>query len=148
MSEMFYTKDIMTKQQSFLLLAVLVIVGGGAGYYFTQGKAAKAPEAAQVVTKSYNADMTYAVPTDKKETLHLAVTLENGVITDFKFTTDTPDNIASKENIESFQQAFAAMSFKGKKLSEVSVSRLGGASLTSAAFMQAVAKISAQANNG
>lgn len=141
----------MTKQQSFLLLAVLIIVGGGAGYYFTQGnKSAQAPAATtpQIVTKSYSSDVTYDVPTEKKETLHVAVTLENGIISDLKFTTDVPDNIASKENIEAFQQAFAAMSFKGKKLSEVSVTRLGGASLTSNAFMQAIGKISAQANNG
>jgi uncharacterized protein with FMN-binding domain len=140
----------MTKQQSFLLLAVLIIVGGGAGYYFTQGTPAVPPTPAvpQVVIKSYNADMTYDVPTEKKETLHLAITLENGAISDLKFTTDTPDNIASKENIESFEQALALMSFKGKKLSEISVAKVGGASLTSAAFMQAVSKISAQANNG
>lgn len=139
----------MTKQQSFLLLAVLIIVGGGAGYYFTQGdKTASAPAVEQVVAKSYNADVTYDVPTEKKETLHVAVTLENGIISDLKFTTDVPDNIASKENIEAFQQALSAMSFKGQKLSEVSVSKVGGASLTSAAFMQAVGKIATQANNG
>ena len=140
----------MTKQQSFLLLAVLIIVGGGAGYYFTQ-KGSSAPTATtttQPVAKSYTADVPYIVPGDKTETVHLTATLEGGVISDLKFTTNTPDNPASKENIDAFTQAFAAMSFKGKKLSEVSIAHLGGASLTSNAFMKAIGQISAQANNG
>lgn len=146
----------MTNEQKFLLLAVLIVAGVGVTYFVTQSSSAPTPveQAAVVVpkkvVKSYTAEVPYtvpAVPTEKIETVRVALTLTDGVITDITFTTNVPDNIASKENIDAFTEAFkSGADIKGKKLSEVSVVRLGGASLTSNAFMEAIGKIKTQSN--
>lgn len=142
----------MSKEQKFLLLAVLIVAGVGVTYYVTQnnsGSTTNQPTvtSSQATKKSYQADVPYKVPNDKTETIHVGITLTDGIISDITFTTNTPDNPASKENIDAFTAAFQnGAALKGKKLSEVSVVRVGGASLTSKAFMDAVTKISTQAN--
>lgn len=145
----------MTKEQKFLLLAVLIVAGVGVTYYVTHNKTeGPTPTTAttpvttkQAVIKSYQADVPYTIPNGKSETIHVGITLTDGVISDITFSTEAPGNPASKENIDAFTAAFQnGAALKGKKLSEVSVVRVGGASLTSKAFMEAVTKISAQVN--
>lgn len=141
----------MTKEQKFLLLAVLIVAGIGVTYYVTQNKTeggvTNTTTTTQVAVKSYLADISYKVPDEHSETIHVKLTLTDGLISDISFSSDKPDNIASQENIDAFTQAFQnGAALKGKKLSEVSVVRLGGSSLTSAAFMEAIGKIRAQSN--
>lgn len=141
----------MTKEQKFLLLVVLIVIGAGATYYVTSNKGPAAQgttPSAQVadVVKSYTSNITYPVPTEKKETLHVSITLKNGIIDDVTFSYDKPDNVASQENLTAFQDAFKGITLKGKKLADVSLSRVGGSSLTTDAFMKAIAEIRTKAN--
>ncbi len=137
----------MTKQQKILLLIVLVVAGASVTYYYTQSNSSSSQNNKQVQTlpKVYSTDVTYKVPSDKTETIHVKITLSGESISDVVFTTDTPNNPASKENIDEFMAAFNnGAAIKGKKLSEVSLTRVGGASLTTGAFMEAVNKIKSQ----
>lgn len=150
----------MTKEQKFLLLAVLIVAGIGVTYYVTQNNSqvATAEQGAstnqvttetkpQVVTQNYKSNIAYKIPNGSSETIHVGITLTDGVISDITFTTDTPGHDISKAKIAAFTQALNnGADLKGKKLSEVSVVRLGGASLTSSAFMEAIGQIRAQIN--
>ena len=48
--------------------------------------------------------------------------------------------------LNAFNKALAGVNLKGQKVSEVSLSRIGGASLTTDAFMKAVAEINVKSN--
>lgn len=157
----------MTKEQKFLLLIVLIIAGASVTYYYTQSgtpvssdtPVTQGTPAAQdptpttpvnpvVTSQKYSTDVTYNTPEEGKETIHVAITMKDTVIENIAFTYDTPTKRESKFNITNFEKAFQASSFVGKKLTEVSVSRLGGASLTSGAFMEAIKNIDSQTKNG
>ena len=75
----------------------------------------------------------------------MAVTLSvaDGIVTDASVTFDGQSSGFSNPNHERFNAAYKP-EVVGKKLTEVSLSRVGGASLTSKAFNDAVAKIVAQ----
>jgi hypothetical protein len=158
----------MSKEQKFLLLVVLIVIGAGAVYYMqtpepvSQDSAvaltplttttlapAPVPTLPQKVvqsSKKYTKDITYKVPGDQTETIHVTISLLNGLISDIAFTYNKPGNEQSEENIHRFEKALAGSSLAGKKVSEVSLSRVGGASLTTNAFMEAVTKIKTDIN--
>lgn len=143
----------MTKEQKFLLLVVLIVIGAGAVYYVQTNKVAapapvvNAPVVAPVsVAKSYSSNIDYKVPGDKTETIHVTISLKDGVIEDVAFSSQVPDNEISALNIKNFNDALKNITLKGKKLSEVSIVRVGGSSLTSDAFVQALADINTQSN--
>jgi uncharacterized protein (UPF0333 family) len=157
----------MTKEQKFLLLVVLIIAGASVTYYYTQsgtptsGTTQQTTATTQTTTTneqavaqnqipahSYSADVTYVTPEEGSEVIHVTINLSGDTINDITFTADPAKKRESKENIANFQRAFTALSFKGKKLSDVSLSRIGGASLTTNAFMEAVGKIKAEVSNG
>ncbi len=150
----------MTKEQKFLLLIVLIIAGASVTYYYVESnpKATPAQETtstnttpsttAETPAKSFSADVTYVTPEEGHETIHVTMNLSGDIINDITFSYDTPKKRESKENITNFERAFKAMSFKGTKLPALSLSRTGGASLTTGAFMEAVNKIRLQATNG
>ena len=146
-----YTFKIMSKEQKFLLLVVLLVVGAGAVYYvkntdsLSQTSGTSVQQVAQNV-KSYTKDVTYPVPGDQVETIHVTVSLVDGVISDVAFSYNKPGNEESEEKIKHFEKALKSVSLTGKKLSEVSLSRVGGASLTTNAFMEAVTKIKTDIN--
>jgi hypothetical protein len=73
----------------------------------------------------------------------VTLTVASGVVTDAAITYDGQSSGFSNPNHERFDAAYKAEVI-GKNLSEVSLSRVGGASLTSKAFNDAVAKIAAQ----
>ena len=167
----------MTKEQKFLLLVVLIVARASVTYYYKHTEVTAPPAETPVVTtetgvtattgntpptttstntptntkppvRSFSTDVTYPVPEEGRETIHVTVSLSAGTIEDIIFSYDTPTKRESKERIGSFERAFQAMSFKGKKLSEISLSRLGGSSLTTNAFMEAVGKLNKEASNG
>lgn len=168
----------MTKEQKFLLLVVLIVAGASVTYYYKHTEVAPPTAETSVVTtetgntattgttppsatatntpptttkppvRSFSTDVTYPVPEEGRETIHVTVSLSAGTIEDITFSYDTPTKRESKERIGSFERAFQAMSFKGKKLSEISLSRLGGSSLTTHAFMEAIGKLNKEASNG
>ena len=157
----------MTKQQKFLLLVVLIVAGASVTYYYTQSGSpsqtngtqttntqtpsqteTQTPPQNQIPARSFSSDVTYPTPEEGKETIHVTISLSGDTINDITFTADPAKKTESRENIASFQRAFSAMSFKGKKISDISLARVGGASLTTNAFMEALGKIKTQATNG
>jgi hypothetical protein len=159
----------MTKQQKFLLLVVLIIAGASVTYYYNQTPAVAptdttTPQAqvpatipttptggtpvSQIPAHSFSSDVTYQTPENGSETIHVTVSLTGDIINDISFTYDAPKKRESKQYIASFEKSFSASSLKGTKLSDLSLSRIGGASLTTGAFMQAISKIRTDSTNG
>lgn len=145
------------KRTKFLLLVVLIVAGVGVTYYVQNKNSAgmQANTSVQEVktegtqvssAKKYTSDVNYNVPEEKVETIHVAITLKDGLIEDIAFSYDKPKEDGSVYNLGNFEKALATTNLKGKKLEEVSLSRLGGASLTTNAFMKAVAEIKQKAN--
>jgi uncharacterized protein (UPF0333 family) len=157
----------MTKEQKFLLLIVLIVAGASVTYYYknatpdvtapqSQVTPVKTPTTNVVTTPtptttatahSFSSDVTYPVPENGSETIHVTVSLLGDTIQDVTFTYDTPRKSESRANIKNFERALPGMSLKGQKLSGVSLSRVGGASLTTNAFMQAISNIRTDAKN-
>ena len=119
----------------------------------TESTASASPEASTSTTTdststtsfkdgSYNATGSYQTP-GGRESIGVQVTLANGVITDASVTQQGKTSEA-----EEYQAAFAA-GFKsqvvGKKIDEVSLSRVAGSSLTPAGFNNAIDDIETQA---
>lgn len=95
--------------------------------------------------QTLTSDITYVAPGESKEVIHVSVNLDgNKVIQSISFSYDPTRNNESEKYLEKFQTAFNKnkASYIGKKISDISVSRLGGASLTSNAFNEAIRKIS------
>lgn len=162
----------MSKEQKILLLLIILVGGAGAGFYVSNVKKSEA-EAVAVTTPTpvitpvqtipapvttptpvttpvstatiYSQDITYPTPEEGHETIHVKLSLKDGTISDVAFSYDTPKKRESKNFLGSFEQALASQGLIGKKLSNVSLSQVGGASLTTAAFNQALSQIAAKA---
>lgn len=65
------------------------------------------------------------------------------MITDVSYSESTKDR-ESSEYYNSFIKSFKTSDVVGKKIEDVSLSRVGGASLTTKAFMSALATIAAK----
>ncbi len=96
------------------------------------------------IARSFTSDITYVVPEESSEGIHVTLLIKEGVIEDVRFTYNPPSKRQSQEYLSSFSKALQTAGFKGKKVSDVNLSRVGGASLTTAAFMKAVAEIDAK----
>ena len=92
---------------------------------------------------TYSTTMTYAIPHGSQSTLTVKLVITNGKISDVVSAYQAGD----RESIQ-YQDWFDA-EYKslvvGKTLDEVSLSRVGGASLTTNAFNNALSDITAQA---
>lgn len=163
----------MSKEQKILLLLIILVGGAGAGFYVSNAKKSEAEVVAVTtptpitvpvqttpdlvvstptkvtppvaVATTYSQDVTYSTPEEGHETIHVKLSLKDGAIADVSFSYDTPKKRESRANLGSFEKALAAQGLVGKKLSDVSLSRVGGASLTTAAFNQALGQIAAKA---
>ena len=93
--------------------------------------------------RSDSATVSFQVPDNNTNTLTVNVTQDNGVITDISYSAATRDR-ESSQYYSSFVKSFKTSSVIGKKISDVSLSRVGGASLTTAAFMNALGNIAAK----
>lgn len=100
----------------------------------------EATEAIAAVTLSGTG--TYLTPARTSHTIDVSLTIEGGIVTAADVVYDNGEGF-SNPNQERFDAAYQAQVI-GKPLSEISLSRVGGASLTSAAFNEAVAQIRAQ----
>lgn len=91
---------------------------------------------------TYTAEGSYATP-ESVETVTVTLTLADDVVTEVEVT----GNPQARES-EQYQSQFIGgikNEVVGKRLDEVSVSRVSGSSLTSGGFMQAVELIKAEA---
>ena len=111
--------------------------------------AAEPAEVSAPITPANYADGSYSAPggyqsPNGPETIELALTVENGVITTIEVKPG-----ASGGTSQRYQGQFAggiAAETVGKSLDELQVSRIAGSSLTSGGFNQALESIKADAN--
>lgn len=94
---------------------------------------------------SYVSTITYSVPRGFTDTITLNVTLQGDQITSF-----SQDNVAtnptSTSYVNEYLAAFNNNSVLNQSIDDVSLARIGGASLTTQAFMNALAAIKSQAS--
>jgi outer membrane biosynthesis protein TonB len=98
------------------------------------------PTPAPVALLNKKATVVYHVPDENTESITVNVSIKSGIISDVSFSSD-PTNPTSAEFYQSFVGQFSKSALVGKKLAGVSLSRVGGASLTTAAFNRALAEM-------
>lgn len=94
---------------------------------------------------TYTADASYLTPRRTEHDITVELTVVNGIITDADVIYGGPDGAPENPNQTAFDEAFAAEVI-GQPIDDVELSRVGGASLTSNAFNEAVAEIAVQAS--
>lgn len=92
----------------------------------------------------YVDNVSYNTPSGMPETIHVTVNILNGIISDVSFSYDSPTNRESGRYLSRFASSLNKNLIVGKKITNVSLSRVGGASLTTDAFMQAIQDIAAK----
>ncbi len=95
-----------------------------------------------LMANTYTGSGTYLTPARTSHEIEVSLTVENGIVTAADVIYDGGEGF-SNPNQERFDGAYEAQ-VVGKSLDSISLSRVGGASLTSEAFNQAVAAIRAQ----
>lgn len=154
----------MTKQQAVLLLFVLIIIGGGVTLYVTSSGASKTPagsgtelpsagtsatsgQPASSANKTVLESLQYTVPNGNMEDITVACVVDAaGNIVDVTFKYGTPTNPESKEYLAKFNNSFKAGDLIGTKIGQKKLSRVGGASLTTAAFNAAIDSLATKVN--
>jgi len=107
---------------------------------------APAPAAAEYRNGTFEATAPYTAPGNARHNVILSLTLQNDVVT-AATVSYSGDKVDTSSNYQRrFDNAFQAQVI-GKNIDTVSLSRVGGASLTSNAFNAAVAQIKTSARN-
>jgi len=91
------------------------------------------------ITGTFIEDTTYTTPKRTTHKMKVSLTLVDDVITDSSIIYDESEGYSTGSQ-ESFDELYKNEVI-GKNINEVSLSRIGGASLTTEAFNDAVAKI-------
>ena len=112
----------------------------------TQPAAAAEPasdttQAATPTAVALSADATYLTPARKEHGIGVALSIEDGVITAANVQYDNAE--AKTPQHKAFDAVYQS-EVVGKNINALSLSRVGGASLTTAAFNEAVAEIKTQ----
>ncbi len=95
-----------------------------------------------VIASTLTGKGTYQTPARTTHEIDVTLTVEAGIVTDAKVVYDNGEGF-SNPNQERFDGAYKAL-VVGKSLNDISLSRVGGASLTTEAFNQALVSIKAQ----
>lgn len=99
-----------------------------------------------ITTETFSATASYLTPRRTEHNVSVTMSVANQIVTDVTVTFDgQPAGQYSNDNQARFDAAYSN-EVVGKQLSDVSLSRVGGASLTSQAFNEAVAEISRNAS--
>jgi uncharacterized protein with FMN-binding domain len=85
---------------------------------------------------TYVATVRYYVPDDGQNTLNASVTISNGAVSAAS-ATDTYRDRKSKQYVDSFESGISSAAV-GQPVANLSIGRIGGASLTSSAFNDAL----------
>ncbi len=94
---------------------------------------------------TYNANASYLTPRRTEQSIAVALTVANGVITGSNIIYDgKPEGETSNDYQANFDKAYEAVVI-GQPVAGLSLSRIGGASLTTEAFNEAVAQIATEA---
>ena len=94
---------------------------------------------------TYNATISYRVPEGNTEKISTAVTIAGDKITGVKNNNEA-NNRTSRGYQEDFESRIQSATV-GKKIDSLSLDAVGGASLTTGAFVKAIAQIQTQAKN-
>lgn len=108
----------------------------------SSGTTGAADATGEYVDGSYTAEGSYQTP-ESIETITVTLTLQDDVVTDVEVTGD-PQKAESKQYQSQFIGGISD-EVVGKKLDDVSVSRVAGSSLTSGGFTQALDQIKEEA---
>ena len=101
-------------------------------------------EMGQMMTDGmYRSEVRYEVPYGYVEAMFLEVTIADGLVTDSNVDFEIA-NPVSGDYMRSFKQYYKEEVI-GKQISEISLARVGGATLTNAAFDAALEKVKAEA---
>ncbi|MFW6210396.1 MAG: FMN-binding protein [Patescibacteria group bacterium] len=101
------------------------------------------PDEATAASAPYNATVNYLTPARTSHEVDVTLSLDrDGVVTGATVTYDNKDGYSNSHQ-ERFDAAFRD-EVVGQPLNTIELSQVGGASLTSEAFNEAVAKIAAQ----
>ncbi|MEZ4104283.1 MAG: hypothetical protein R3B60_03275 [Candidatus Paceibacterota bacterium] len=95
---------------------------------------------------TYSSEVRYEVPYGYVELMNLEVTITDGVVTDSAVDFEIA-NPVSKGYVDSFEQYYEDKVI-GKSVADISLARVGGATLTNVAFDAALEKIKAEAAGG
>jgi uncharacterized protein with FMN-binding domain len=90
----------------------------------------------------YSANVSYDVP-ENNETLALTISISNGLVTDVNVSQSKTGRKSAnyQTNFEKSYKQFVI----GKQLKDINLSRVGGASITTNAFMEAIKAVQKQA---
>ena len=99
----------------------------------------------QNIKTSYTSQASYTTPAKKTHEIDVTIAVENGIAVETNVVYDDKVEGYSNPNQERFDGVYKTEVI-GKKLEDINLSRVGGASLTSKAFNEAVADIIKQAN--
>ncbi len=106
------------------------------------------PTAPATVFKNgtYNVMTTYVAPSRTTHEVNVSLTIENDIVTDSTVTFSGETFDASSNHQKNFSEAYKTQ-VVGKSLEGISLSRVGGASLTTGAFNKALVEIAAEARS-
>ncbi len=99
---------------------------------------------AAAISGTFTGSGSYLTPARGEHTMDVTVTVANNVITDITTRYDGKDSGFSNAHQERFDAAYRSQVI-GKTLSDISLSRVGGASLTTNGFNDAIKAAAAQA---
>ena len=100
------------------------------------------PAPVEATAKTFTETGSYLTPARTEHKIAVTLTLLNGIVTEADVIYDGEKGFSNPSH-ERFDGAYA-VEVIGKPLSDISLSRVGGASLTSTAFNEAVTKIAAK----
>jgi hypothetical protein len=109
-------------------------------------EAATEPASSVYANGSYDINTSYLAPNRANHTVAVSFTLTNDVVTAAKISFGGDEVATSQDYQNKFVAAYESQVI-GKKLDSIKLSRVGGASLTSNAFNDAVAKVKVAAQN-
>jgi hypothetical protein len=109
-------------------------------------EASTEPTSSVYANGSYDINTSYLAPNRANHTVAVSFTLTNDVVTAAKISFGG-DEVATSQGYQNKFVAAYESQVIGKKLDSIKLSRVGGASLTSNAFNDAVAKVKVAAQN-
>ena len=129
-----------------IAVTIIALLGAGYTFYYTQ---MTSPSSAQVVTLdnsprkngTYKTETTNRTPTFSTYKMDVSLTLANNIVT--AATVAYSQGAEKDPNAKRFEDAYKSEVI-GKDINTINLSRVGGASLTSNAFNQALAAIRTQ----
>jgi len=104
--------------------------------------AATAPVAPSITALERSVDVSYLTPARTSHDMTVSLTIDEGVVTDASIVYDKGNGFSNAHQ-ERFDGAYKAEVI-GKPIDNISLARVGGASLTTGASNDAVTKIAAQ----